>query len=156
MAHKSHRSPPDSSAPVTSSKSWKQGVVTTAKPFLRPFKDLLLSWMAYLLLTTFLTWAIGDIVWLIYAHGWDDHDVNVFYTQRLNSRNTMFQTLYVLRILLRWRRHLPCILHWLSPWSAEQHASCLLCSHTKPAEPVARKEQQGDWCGGQRGVGLFL
>lgn len=141
---------------VIFSKSWKEDVVARAKSFLEPLKDLLLSWMAYLLLATFLTWFIGDIIWMIYAHGWNNDDMIAFYAQRSNIRNSIFQLLYISRVILRWRKHFPCILRWLSPWSAEQHTTCPLCSHTKPAELTCAEGQQDYKNSGRQGVGIFL
>lgn len=80
----------------------------------------------------------------------------VFYTRRTDIRNTIFQMLYISRIILRWRQHFPCIFRWLSPLAAEQHTTCPLCGSANTAALMNGKEQREHVCTEGHGVGIFL
>ena len=145
-----------SQQPAPGANSWKSNFMKITKAIFHPVKDLLLRFTAYLGLSTCLVWIIGDIILIYYTDEWNDHDVETFYLRRKNIRNTILHTLLACRVISRWRKHLPCILRWLSPWSAEPHTSCLLCPHSEPVPPVFEKEIKSDWVGGQGGIGIFL
>ena len=146
--------------------------------------DLVLSFIGYYALVYVLHLSVGAIASVFFQPGSTSHQTATFFKQRNEIMTWSVLSLWavrfvlrwrkhlacpwryvasILRVVLRWRRHLAClwryvasILRWLDPLSPKPIEACLWCLTATHEELAHVEELQDESVVEQRGIGSFL
>ena len=96
-------------------------ILTTPK--FEPLIDLTLSLIAYNILARALYLGLISIAWLWLSC----NHINAISDRRKDLIEWITLSLWTVRFLLRYRRHLMCVAHWLCPLFPQPFEACLCC-----------------------------
>lgn len=149
-----------------------QRLISRVAPIFEVLMDLILSLIGYVVLISVLFAPVYYSLWTFYFSTLDRP--SVVEADALYRKVAWGCALvpWIARFLLRWRRHLRCMLGslwhylrhfllWLSPLSTEPYKACPCCpmvTSEKPRYEEHRcvKEERGDVYSDQRSFGVFL
>ena len=164
----------------------KQAFLTTIMFSCDLILDLVLSFMGYCALVYVLQLPVGTIASNFFQPSWTSHQTATFSNWRNDIMTWTVLSLWAIRFLLRWRKHLACpwrciasilqvvlrwrwrrnlacpwrylarFLRWLYPLSPKPIEACLWCTTGMHGELAHADELQDERVVEQRGVGSFL
>ena len=132
----------------------KQAIHEFMMPLFELLTDLALSFIGYYGLVLAFYLAAGTIAWVFFQAGWTFPQMSILPDWREDIIRWTVFSLWAIRFVLRWRRHVACswgclasILRWLSPLSPKPFDACLGCRTAKHGEPVNEGHRRNDGLG---------
>lgn len=138
----------------------KQDIYTITTSTLSLLLDLTSSLIGYCLLMHALFSILKTIAWVSYQTGLPfNHTIITLSDPHGDIAKWTALSLWAVRLMLRCRGHLVCILRWLSPLAPEAFVACPCCCWTdmyrepgKGEEPRSEGWRERE----ERGIGIFL